>query len=162
MFDLADYQSYQDYFSLLATQHKQIDCPEPFLFGDTDVQSNEVKNWKGKKLWLWPYGVVRISDNTSDNYLRRKEGVLFVGGAVESKKFVNEHAHFKICEKIVADIISRMLFDRSENKLVTKLDGWSYQQSELITGSSKLIGCEFRFWFYEPGGFEYNVTQWDL
>lgn len=157
MYDLTDLQSYQDYFELLATQHKLIDN---FAYGDQDVQNNEIRHWKGRRLWLWPYGPVRVEDNRSDNYMKHKEGSLFVGGVASSAKFSDENDYLKVCERICEDLISRILKDRGEGLLVTILNGYSYERV-VLQHSSKIIGVELRFNFYDPTGFEYDETQWE-
>src|SRR5687768_14489982 len=103
MYDLTDFESYKTYFEGLANAHTLIDG---FMFGDQEVQNNEVRAWRGKKLWLWPYGIVRIEDALSDNYLKRKEGSLFVGGVAPSAKYDDENAWVQACEQICESIVS--------------------------------------------------------
>lgn len=157
MYNLTDFQSYQDYFEALATEHKLISS---FTYGDQDVQNNEIRTWTGRKLWLWPYGAVRIEDNRSDNYLQRKEGSLFIGGSAGSAKFADEDDYQKVNEQICKDIVSRMLKDRAEALLVTPINGFTYEKL-VIQQSSRILGCELRFFFIDPTGFEYDATQWE-
>jgi hypothetical protein len=156
MYDLTDFDSYKEYFELISEEHLQIDG---FAYGDQDVQNNEIRTWKGKRLWLWPYGPVRIEDNRSDNYLQRKEGSLFIGGAAPSAKYEDEDVFLNDCEAIVKSLISRILKDLYEQKIVTRLNGYSFERV-VLTGSTRMIGCELKFFFYDPSGFEYDESQW--
>lgn len=157
MYDLTDMESCKQYFGLLATQHKQL---SGFAYGDQDVQNNEVRSWKGRRLWLWPYGAARIEDNLSDNYLQLKEGSLFVGGVPPSGKFADEEAYQEENEGIVKDLISRILRDRANGLLVTRLNGYAFEKVT-IQQSSRILGVELRFSFYDATGFEYDETQWE-
>lgn len=157
MYSLTDLESYKTYFELLATQHKQI---EGFAYGDQGVQNNEIRVWKGRRLWLWPYGPARVEDNLSDNYLQLKEGSLFIGGRAPSEKYEHEESYQEENEAIVKAIISRMIRDRGEGLLVSRINGYSYEKVT-IQNSSKIMGVELRFSFYDPTGFEYDETQWD-
>lgn len=156
MYDLTDFTSYKRYFETIAQQHVQID---DFKYGDQEVQNNEVRQWGGKRLWLWPYGMVRVEDNLSDNYLQRKEGVLFVGGSAP-KKFDDEDEFVASCEGICKDIISRMIKDRADQILVTRINGYSYEKV-VIQQSTRIVGCELRFNFTDPNGFTYDPLKWD-
>lgn len=156
-YDLTDFQSYQDYFEAIATAHKNIDS---FSFGDQDVLNNEISGWNGKKLWLWPYGEVKTEENANDNYLDRVQGSLFVGGAAGSAKFSDEYAYFLACEQIVKEIRNRVLKDMIDGKVITRLNGWARAQVE-INMSTKLIGCELRFFYHDPSGFTYDENKWN-
>lgn len=158
MFDLTDFQSYQDYFLAIATKHKVI--AGNYSFGDQDVVNNQVRTWKGIKLWLWPYGEVKTEENSNDNYLDRVPGSLFIGGAAGTTDFAGEYAFFLQCEQIVKEIRNRMLQDMANGLILTRLNGWSRDKVE-IHMSTKMIGCELRFFFHDPTGFEYDDTKWN-
>lgn len=157
-FNLTNYDSYKTYFMGLASSHKSIDG---FLYGDRDIAANEGRSWEGLKLWLWPYESVRVQDDRSDNYLKRKQGTLWVGGAAHSASFEDEQNYFRNCEMIVEDIISRILKDANEFLLVTRIQEYSYQQADLLIGSTNYIGCELRFFYLDPTGFIYDNDRWD-
>jgi hypothetical protein len=160
MYDLTDFQSYQDYFKDIATKHVALGA-NAFLFGDGDVAINEGKVWKGKKLWLEPYQPVTIADQMSDNYLQQKVGSLWVGGAPVSNKFSERHSFFSECENIVKDIIAKMLKDRGEELLITRLTSYKFGMGELNFSATELIGCRFDFTFTDPSGFEYDDAKWN-
>lgn len=167
MYDLTDFQSYQDYFRLIAEgnadddiQHHIALGPKTFLFGDDDVAVNEGKVWKGKKLWLEPYQPVTITDQLSDNYLAEKKGSLWVGGAPPTQKFQARFDLYKECEVIVKDIIAKMLKDRSEELLITRLTSYKFGMGELTFSATNLVGCRFDFTFYDPSGFEFDEDKW--
>ncbi len=158
MYDLTDFQSYQDYFTTIAQKHKSINGN--YSFGDQDVMNNEVRTWAGTKLWLWPYGEVKTEENSNDNNLDRVSGSLFIGGAAGSTKFADEYSYFLRCEQIVKDIRNKVLFDLNAGTVLTRLSGWTRQQVE-INMSTKLIGCELRFFYNDPTGFEYDPNKWN-
>lgn len=159
MYDLTDFQSYQDYFKAIAEAHINLGAGT-FLFGDDDVAVNEGKVWKGKKLWLEPYQPVTITDQRSDNYLQEKKGSLWVGGPTTSNKFQARFDMFKDCEIIVKDIIAKMLKDRSEELLITQLTSYKFGMGEFTFSASNMPGCRFDFMFVDPTGFEYDEDKW--
>lgn len=156
-YDLTDLSNYQTYFDQLATKHKLIDS---FSYGDQEEQNQEVITWEGTKLWLWPYGPVRIVDNQADNYMQQKEGSLFIGGP-EPEEYADRDAYFLQCELIAKGIISRMIKDRYEEVLVTRINGWSFDRAESVL-STKMIGVELKFFFDDPTGFEYDENEWEV
>jgi hypothetical protein len=129
------------------------------MYGDEEVKGNEVKHWKGRRLWLWPYGPVKVADNRADNYLANKQASMFIGGGAPAK-FAEQDNYFKECEAIVKQIIAKMILDRSLGKIVTRIENFTYDKME-IAGSTKFIGMELKFWFYDPTGFEYDETKWN-
>jgi hypothetical protein len=159
MYELTDFNSYQGYFRLISEQHKGVDG---FLFGDDDVAINEGRVWKGKKLWLEPWQPVKISDPLSDNYLKDKKGSLWIGGPVAGLKFQQRLDFYGECESIVEDIISRMLMDRTEELLITRLTSYTYGMGEFMFSSTKMLGCRFDFTFQDPSGFSYDESKWDV
>jgi hypothetical protein len=88
------------------------------------------------------------------------QGSLFVGGAAGSTKFADEYAFFLVCEQIVKDIRNKMLKDMNDDLILTRLRGWSRDAVE-INMSTKLIGCELRFFYHDSTGFEYDETKWN-
>lgn len=160
-YSLTDFDSYQAYFLALATAHKQLGAKN-FLFGENDVAANEGKAWKGNKLWLEPWQPVRIQDQLSDNYLKEKKGSLWVGGAPASLKFSDRYKQFKDCEIIVEDIISKMLKDRGEELLITRLTSYSYGMAEFSFSATMMVGCRLDFTFLDPEGFAYVADNWNV
>ncbi|HMG90757.1 MAG TPA: hypothetical protein VK589_11880 [Chryseolinea sp.] len=159
MYDLTDFQSYQDYFKAIAESHVALG-EGSFLFGDDQVAVNEGKVWKGKKLWLEPYQPVTLNDQLSDNYLQEKKGSLWIGGAPPNTKFQARFDFFKDCEVIVTDIISKMLKDRSEELLITRLTSYKFGMGELTFSATSMVGCRFDFSFQDPSGFAYDEDKW--
>lgn len=159
MYDLTDFQSYQDYFKAIAQSHVGF-VDDGFIFGDDDATVNEGTRWKNKKLWLEPYQPVTITDQQSDNYLIEKKGSLWVGGAPSSDKFEEKHAFFKECEDIVRDIIAKMLRDRTDEVLITRLTSYKFGMGQFNFGASNLVGCRFDFTFWDPSGFAYDTNKW--
>lgn len=156
MYDLTDIASYKSYWENLASDHKLITS---FTYGDQDVQNAEAITWEGTKLWLWPYGPVRVVDNLGDNYMQQKEGSVFVGGP-EPEAYEDQDTRFNQCETIVKQLISRMLRDRAAGTLITRVNNWTFERSE-IDLSTKMIGYQLRFFFDDPTGFEYNENDWN-
>lgn len=159
MYDLTDFQSYQDYFRAIAQSHIGF-VDDGFIFGDDEVTVNEGTVWRNKKLWLEPYQPVTITDQLSDNYLQEKKGSLWVGGSPPSQKFEDKYAFYMECEVIVKDIIARMLQDRYEEKLITRLTSYRFGMGQFNFGASNLVGCRFDFTFHDPSGFEYDTAKW--
>jgi hypothetical protein len=157
MYDLTDFQSYQDYFEAIATSHIAMDG---FMFGDEDIAINKGRVWKGKQLWLEPWQPVKINDQKSDNYLKEKKGSLWVGGAPPSAKFQDRLDYFRACEIIVEDIIAKMLKDRTEELLITQLTTYTYGMGEFTFSSTPMMGCRFDFIYQDPSGFPYDETKW--
>jgi len=160
MYDLTDFQSYQDYFKAIAESHISLGAGT-YLFGDDDVATNEGKVWKGKKLWLEPYQPATIQDQLSDNYLQEKKGSLWIGGAPASQKFQARFDFFKECEIIVKDVISKMLKDRSEELLITRLTSYRFGMGEFNFSATNMVGCRLDFSFLDPSGFPYDVDKWN-
>lgn len=157
MYNLTDFQSYQDYFKAIAESHVDINS---FLFGDDDVAVNKGRSWTGKALWLEPWQPVKITDQLSDNYLQEKKGSIWVGGSPGTDKFQARLDYYETTEVIVKDIIARMLKDRNEELLITRLTSYSYGMGEFTFSSTKMIGCRFDFTFQDPSGFEYDESKW--
>jgi len=160
MYDLTDFESYQLYFKTLAELHKDLGAGA-FLFGDDGAATNEGKVWKGKRLWLEPYQPVVITDQLSDNYLKEKKGSLWIGGSPANQKFDTRFSYFRACESIVEDIVSRMLQDRSNEKLITRLTTYKYGMGEFEFSATPLIGCRLDFTFNDPNGFEFDADKWN-
>jgi hypothetical protein len=160
MFDLTDFQSYQDYFSAIATNHKQING---FLFGDDDIANNAAKSWpsKTKKLWLEPWPPVETIDNQSDNKLLRKKGALWVGGSPPSQTFQAREDHYKACEIIVKDIISKLEKDNTEFNLLIEGASYKFGKATYEVSATKLLGCRLDFSFLDPSGFPYIEENWN-
>lgn len=156
-YELHDFQSYQDYFNEIADSHNEI---AGFIFGDLDIVNNESRAWKDKKLWLEPYPPVTIIDSLSDNFLHNKQGSLWVGGAPPSGKFSDIYAWFKSCENIIKDIIAKILQDRYQEKLITRLSSFKYGMGEYTVGATRMVGCRLDFTFTDPTGLEYNEDKW--
>jgi hypothetical protein len=157
MYLLTDFQSYQDYFEAIANSHIDI---EGFMFGDEDIAINKGRAWKGKQLWLEPWQPVKIVDQLSDNYLQEKTGTLWLGGSPPSAKFQDRLDYYGACEAIVKDIIARMLKDRNEELLITRITTYRYGMGEFTFSSTPMVGCRFDFTFHDPSGFEYNENKW--
>jgi hypothetical protein len=157
-FDLTNVDSYKAYFTAIANKHKQI---ESFSYGDQDVVNSEIRSWKGRKLWLWPYDSITVEENSNDNYLDKVPGSFFIGGAAGSTKFAVENDYIRDCEQIVKDIRNKMLQDMANQIILTRLNGWSRQPVELVAGATKLIGYELKFFFHDSTGFEYDETKWN-
>lgn len=156
-YNLTDFASYQAYFEALATSHVDIDG---FLFGDAEVAMNDGRVWKGKKLWLEPWQPVTITDQLSDNYLQQKKGSLWVGGSPQSKLFQARLDFFAECEVIVKSIIAKLLKDRTEELLITRLTSYSFGMGEFTFSATNMIGCRLDFIFTDPSGFAYDADKW--
>ena len=159
MFDLTDYQSYQDYFAAIAVAHVDI---SGFLFGDDGVPNNEIKAWtRGqKKLWLEPYAPTQVIGPNVDNMIKQKAGVLMIAGPVGDNKFSTAQDLFKACEIIVEQIIAKIDGDYRDGKLLTAFTSYKYGQAEHTFSATKLVGCRFDFTFQDPTGFVYDENKW--
>lgn len=163
MIELGNFQQYQTYFSAIASDHKELDATNPYLFGDEEVGNNKIRSWgTGKKLWLEPPQPARMLDGNSDNLQLERPSSLTICGAAGSKKFQDEYDFYKECEGIVIDIIARMRKDYSDSTLKVLIDFPSMRLNwvELTLGGTKLIGCRLDFSFRDPSGFPYTEAKW--
>ena len=153
---LTDNDAYENYFRALATQHKEIDG---FLYGDEDVQLNATRAWKGIKLWLEEPNRARPVGPNTDNLLKDKRCSLWVGGSPPSSKYADVQAYYNKCEKIVEDIIARVLRDRQNQDLVSEITSYEYGMAR-YTLSTELVGCRWDFSYLDPTGYPYKEENW--
>jgi hypothetical protein len=159
VFDLTDFQSYQDYFAAIAAGHVDI---SGYLFGDEGVPNNDLKAWprNQKKLWLEPYAPTQVIGPNVDNMIKQKAGVLMVGGPVADNKFSTSQQLFKACEIIVEQIIAKMDLDLRAGTLLTSFASLKYGQAEHAFSATRLVGCRLDFTFQDPSGFVYDENKW--
>lgn len=158
MFDfLTDQTAYRTYFQGIATAHVEIDG---FLYGDMDVQHNEIRTWKGTKLWLEEPNRIKPIGPNIDNLLKEKRCSLWIGGVPPSAKYSDVHAYYLACEKIVEDIIARVLRDRQNQDLVTEVQSYEYGRADYNL-STEMVGCRWDFSYMDPTGYAYNTLKWE-
>jgi hypothetical protein len=156
---LRTFNDYKAYFQAIATKHKDITAP--MLFGDSDVAANEVKHWRGKKLWLEPYEPGTVIDRKSDNLLTEFPCSLFVGGCAPSGKFQDEDDWYHECEAIIRQIIAYMRKDYVQFSAHFEFGKLKFGKAEMILGSTKIIGCRLDFPYIDPTGFHYDASKWN-
>ncbi len=156
-FDLTDPDSYQEYFLDICTRNKKLG-ENQFLFGDIEVGQNEASVWKGKKMWVWPTMRGKLTD--FDNYFLKRDGSVWIGGAPKSKKFSDEQDCYNESEAIAKQVLSKMIKDKTQDKITTDFTSYILQRSDMMLGATKFIGCEIVFTWNDPGGLEYSDDDW--
>jgi hypothetical protein len=159
-FLLTTYQAYQDYFQALCTAHKLLGA-NSYLFGEEVVAMNSGRGWSGVKLWLDEPDPAGVADAGSDNYLKKKKGSLFVGGAPASAKYADEQTKYKDCELIVEDLVSKLIQDNDAFTVLIEKGSIKYGRAEYMFSSSKFVGCRLDFTYIDPTGFPYTAENWN-
>lgn len=160
-FDLSDAKSYKEYFRSIAAKNKLLaaESASPFLYGDIEIGQSEAAIWKGRKLWAWPANQARGSGQ-NDNYFLSREGTIWIGGPCNSEKFEDEDEYYFATERIMKQVLSRIIMDFSESRLAPGFLTSAIQRSDMNISATKFIGCELTFTFADPDGFEYNEDEW--
>lgn len=155
--DLTDFESYKAYFQQVCTENKLLGANQ-FLFGDVEVGQSDAASWKGKKLWAWPSQRGRMSDQ--DNYLLTREASVWVGGPSGSERFDDEDAFYAASEKLMKQILSKLIKDIEEAIISTPFTSYTLQRADMDLGGTRMIGCELLLTWHDPEGFEYKEDEW--
>lgn len=155
---LTDFASYKEYWRTLCEENKQLG-PGQYLFGDVDVAQSDAAEWKGKKLWAWPSTRGRMQG--SDNHILDREGTIWIGGVSASEKFDDEDAYYAACEKLMKQILSRLIYDLENAFVATVFTSYQVQRADMKFSGTDFIGCELIFTFQDPDDFEYLPEEWN-
>ncbi len=159
MFDfITDPATYKTYFETIATEHVDIDG---FIYGDDDVQKNEIRTWDGIKLWLEDPSRIKPIGPNIDNLLKEKRCSLWVGGSPPSASFEDIQTFYNQCQTIIEDIISRVLRDRQNQDLVTEVTSYEYGRADYNL-STQMVGCRWDFSYHDPSGYPFNEDKWEI
>jgi hypothetical protein len=156
---LTDFASYKEYFRLICEGNKQLG-PGQYLFGDVEIAQSDAAQWQGKKLWAWPSQRGRMQG--MDNYILDREGTIWVGGAPASEKSDDVDAYYVECEKLMKQIISKMIRDLEEAEIAVVFTTFTVQRADMELSGTDFIGCEMIFTFQDPDDFEYLPDEWNF
>lgn len=158
---LTNLPAFKAYFEAIAigpTHHVDIDG---FKFGDRDVAIRNAKSgMEPRVLWLEWYKPFNIEDELADNILRRKRARLAYMKTATSELESDEATAYDECEKVMEQILAKMLADKREVKIVTTLSSYQLGPFETELGATKYIGCAMDFEFKDNSPLVVDPTKW--
>jgi hypothetical protein len=163
--NLTDLASFKAYFQNIAAQHQEI---LGFKWGGKIVLKTATKsNLVNKFLFAQPYDSARYAGADVDNLKKVKTARIGFFQTSASEKFDDEQAAYEFCEKIIEDVVSRILNDKAGQlvgedwqMIIANIQSMKAEPVKLTLGSTKFIGCDLVVDILDNANLEFDASIW--
>lgn len=156
---LTNISSLKAYFYQIATTHRDID---QMVFGEEEViRTTNRTAAKPRQLWVEEYEEFDFMDELADNVLLKKTFRITYMKVPASQKFDDIQSGKDDCEKVIKDIIAKLMVDKAAGLLVTTIASWKGKVGLWDIGGTRYCGCQLSIEIMDNTWLVYDPSTFD-